>query len=617
MKRCTLLVLFLVVIQCAKAQQGTGPDSLHRDTLHLTEQLLIQQQQQKITDSLIKLRLQREIDLIPSDSRRKNELVRQIQRMIVNDSAREREKRNRIALLRKTAKGYPVRLLQDTLFLLYTSFGSFSAQERAKATTVRINKLYHDDFFDPDSLLAVQGENSYDIVYQNDRVILSVSDLDALYQNKEPQQLENEYLQLIKGNLQAKRQANSLLHILERIGMVVLIIMGVFLVIWGINRLFAAVSRKVFLKRETYFKGIRVKGYKLLTIEQHYAIFRRLLSAVRILIMVLAVYVSLLFLFSIFPRTKAYTYLLLNWITGPAKTVVKDVFGYLPKLFTILVIWLFVHYLIKLMRYLANGVKKGTLKINGFYSDWAQPTFNIVRFLMYAFLLILIFPYLPGSGSPAFQGVSVFLGILLSLGSSSAISNMVAGLVITYMRPFKVGDRVKIGDVTGDVIQKTMLVTRIRTIKNEEITVPNSTVLSNYTTNYTSYAQDKGLIIHTTVTIGYSVPWKKMHQALIDAALRTDLILQEPKPFVLQTELSDFYVSYQINAYTKHPLEQATIYSDLHQHIQDCCNEAGIEILSPHYTAMRDGNATSIPEDYLPDDYRAPAFHMSQRPDNS
>ena len=206
--------------------------------------------------------------------------------------------------------------------------------------------------------------------------------------------------------------------------------------------------------------------------------------------------------------------------------------------------------------------------------------------------------------------VSVFVGILFSLGSSTAIANMVAGLVITYMRPFKIGDRIKIGDVSGDVVEKTLLVTRVKTIKNEIITIPNSSVLSGNTTNYTSETAEKGLILHTTVTIGYDVPWKDMHQVLIDAALKTDMILKDPMPFVLQTSLDDFYVSYQINAYTREASKQALIYSQLNQNIQDTCNERGIEILSPHYRAARDGNRVTIPSSYLPKDYKAPSFQV-------
>jgi small-conductance mechanosensitive channel len=241
-------------------------------------------------------------------------------------------------------------------------------------------------------------------------------------------------------------------------------------------------------------------------------------------------------------------------------------------------------------------IETGKLNVAGFHADWALPTFSIIRFLMYAFMFILIFPYLPGSNSPIFQGVSVFLGLLVSLGSSSAISNIVAGLVITYMRPFKIGDRIKLGDVTGDVVEKTLLVTRLRTIKNGEITIPNSAVLSGNTTNYSAMAREEGLIIHTTVTIGYDVHWKMMHEALLEAAAKTGGLMPNKKAFVLQTSLDDFYVSYQLNVYTAESNALAPIYSELHQHILDVCAEKGIEIMSPHYRAERDGNELAMPK---------------------
>ena len=231
-------------------------------------------------------------------------------------------------------------------------------------------------------------------------------------------------------------------------------------------------------------------------------------------------------------------------------------------------------------------------------------------------MIIVIFPYLPGSDSKVFQGVSVFLGFLFTFGSAGSLSNIMAGLVLTYMRLFKIGDRVKIGEIVGDIIEKSLLVTRIRTIKNEIISIPNSSVLNSHTINYSSDTVDNGLILHTTVTIGYDVPWKDMQQALINAADRTDLILKEPRPFVLQTSLEDFYVSYQINAYTKDANKQATIYSQLHSNIQDCCNEVGIEIMSPHYRAARDGNRTTIPDNYLDKDYIAPSFNIKNTDKN-
>ena len=209
-----------------------------------------------------------------------------------------------------------------------------------------------------------------------------------------------------------------------------------------------------------------------------------------------------------------------------------------------------------------------------------MPTFHIVRFLLYAFMIAMIYPYLPGSDSGVFQGISVFVGLIVSLGSSTVIGNIIAGLVITYMRPFKMGDRIKLNDTTGDIIEKTPLVTRIRTPKNEVVTVPNSFIMSSHTVNYSTSAREYGLIIHSEVSIGYDVPWRQVNQILIDAALNTPGVVDDPRPFVLETSLSDWYPVYQINAYIKEAHKMSQIYSDLHQTIQDKFNEAGIDIMS-------------------------------------
>ncbi|MDH5275865.1 MAG: mechanosensitive ion channel family protein, partial [Gammaproteobacteria bacterium] len=227
-----------------------------------------------------------------------------------------------------------------------------------------------------------------------------------------------------------------------------------------------------------------------------------------------------------------------------------------------------------------------------------------------ALTAVVIFPYLPGSGSPAFQGVSIFLGVLFSLGSTSAIANVVAGLVLTYMRPFRNGDRVKIADTVGDVLERDLLVVRVRTIKNVDVTIPNSMVLSNHIINFSACARDPGLILHSSVTIGYDAPWRQVHDLLTAAASRTPGIEKEPAPFVLQTALDDFYVRYELNATTSTPNRMAEIYSELHANIQDAFNEAGVEIMSPHYVAARDGSQSTIPADHLPASYIAPPFRI-------
>jgi len=232
-----------------------------------------------------------------------------------------------------------------------------------------------------------------------------------------------------------------------------------------------------------------------------------------------------------------------------------------------------------------------------------MPTYKIVRFFILAFALTVAFPYIPGSKSEAFKGVSIFLGVLFSLGSTSTISNVMAGLSITYMRAFKVGDRVRIGDTVGDVIDQSLLVTHVRTIKNEDVTVPNSMVLGAHIVNYSARAKEEGLILHTAVTIGYDAPWRTVHELLVESARKTPCILVTPAPFVLQTALNDFYVTYELNAHTDEPRQMVNTYSALHRHIQDTFNEAGVEIMSPHYAQLRDGNRTAIPDAYLPKEY--------------
>lgn len=253
------------------------------------------------------------------------------------------------------------------------------------------------------------------------------------------------------------------------------------------------------------------------------------------------------------------------------------------------------------VEYIAGEIESEKLKITGFYPDWAQPTFNIIRFLLYVFMIAMIYPYLPGSNSGVFQGISVFVGLIVSLGSSTAIANIIAGLVITYMRPFRIGDRIKLGETEGNVIEKTPFVTRIRTPKNEVVTIPNSFIMSSHTTNYSSSARDYGLIIHSKVTFGYEVPKEEVLDLLINSALATPPgVLSKPEPFVLETELHDYYAVYQINAYIKDANKLAQLYSDLHQTIHDKANEAGIELMSPpHYYAERDGNPLAMPPEYI------------------
>lgn len=511
--------------------------------------------------------------------------------------------------------GFPVAPFKDTLFYVYNKIGSFTSQNRAKAISERIVQLYEDPFFSSDSLKITETDISLDIIYKNDFIIMSILNKDAESAGVKKLDLAKKNATIIRQTILFQKENNSYLKWGKRIGLEVLFITLIGLVVFIINKLFRRLKYFLIRNDERFFKGLKVNNFNLLSPNQLLQIALKLFGIIKIGVLILIVYLSLPLLFSVFPSTEVYTTTLLNWILKPAKMALMGFVNFLPNLFSIIVIVALFRYLLKIIKYFVDEIQKENINIDGFYSDWAKPTFNIIKVLLYAFMLVIIFPYLPGSNSPIFKGVTVFVGVLFSIGSSNAIANMVAGLVITYMRPFKIGDFIKIGEVSGEVIEKTALVTRVRTPKMEDITIPNATVLSSTSTNFSANTKSEtnGLVVHTTVTIGYDVPWTKIHKALIEAALRTDLLLKEPKPFVLQTSLDDFYVSYEINAYTKSATKQPLIYSLLHQNIQDCFNENGIEIMSPHYKALRDGNQTTIPEHYLDENYEVPFFKVKNK----
>ncbi|MEJ8802582.1 mechanosensitive ion channel family protein [Pontibacter sp. H249] len=513
----------------------------------------------------------------------------------------------------KVIKGAPVILDRDTLFYVYNPVGSFSKEERAAAISRRVKELAGEHLFSEDSVNVVDHVLTTDITYL-DKVIVSVTEADATFAERPREELAELYAAKIRTSVAEYAKQNSLRTIALEIGLAILVLVIFYFLMKYVNRLFQYLFQKVEEQQGKRLKGLKVKNYEMLTPEREAAVILAVVKFIKVVTVFILFYILLPVLFSIFPWTQGYAETLLSYIISPLRQIVFGLVNYIPNLLTILVIIVVTHYVVKFLRFLAGEVEEGKLEVPGFYKDWAKPTYNIVRFLLYAFMFVVIWPYLPGSDSAVFQGVSVFLGILFSLGSSSAIANMVAGLVLTYMRSFKIGDRIKIGDITGDVLEKTLLVTRVRTTKNEDITIPNAMILNNHTTNFTTCSEqsEKGLVLHTTVTIGYDVPWPKVHQALIDAALACPNIEKIPSPFVLQTSLDDFYVSYQLNAYTFKAANMAQIYSDIHQNIQDKFNEAGIEILSPHYRAQRDGNMVTIPAHYLPQDYQAPSFRVEQ-----
>lgn len=608
----SILLLSVNIVSYAQTDSlDQKNDSISLVALKEYNQKLAEVEQQRIADSIKKAELETQLlKLKTTDNLQKEELLKQLKEIEESKQKRIKDKKIQIDSLRNIVTGYPViGAMKDTLFLIYSKIGASTPKERAANISHKIKKLYEDDFLNTDSILVMEAENTFELVY-GETILMSISENDAMWYDKSIDELTLFFRDTIKQSIIYAKKENSWLKVLERIGLVLLVIGMVWVIFKSIGKGYSKLLVFIESKKDKWLKDFSYKDYTFLTADQKLQIILAAVKILRWFVYAILLYITLPIIFSIFPFSRTWASALLHLIWAPFKGIFVSIWEYLPNLFKILVIYFVMRYVIRFVKYIFQEIESEKLNLSGFHSDWAMPTYSIVKILLYAFMFVLMFPYLPGSDSDIFKGVSVFIGVLFSFGSSSVITNMISGIVITYMRPFKLGDRIRIGEATGDVVEKTLLVTRIRTIKNEVITIPNSSILSGNTTNFSSEAMDKGLIVHTTVTIGYDVPWKDVHQTLIDAALKTDFILDTPQPFVLQTGLDDFYVSYQINAYTREAGKQALIYSSLHQNIQDVCNERGIEILSPHYRAARDGNMTTIPANYLPEDYQAPSFHV-------
>ena len=514
------------------------------------------------------------------------------------DSLKLAKQRLRIDSLRRMTTGVPVVVEGDTLYYLFAKRGGHTPQQRAEMNAAAITELGKRFNLQPDSVYLESSDIVTDLMYGN-KVLSSFTDQDGLWEGCSRDQLAAAKRKVIVDKLKVMKDEHSLWQLGKRILYFILVIIGQYLLFklttWLFNKLKVRIQRL----KDTKLKPISIQEYELLDTQKQVNLLVFLANLLRYAVMLLQLILTVPLLFSIFPQTKDLAYKLFSYIWDPIKSIFLGIVEYVPNLFTIFVIWLAVKYLVRLVHYLASEIQSARLKISGFYADWAMPTFHIVRFLLYAFMIAMIYPYLPGSKSGVFQGISVFVGLIVSLGSSTVIGNIIAGLVITYMRPFKLGDRIKLNDTTGNVIEKTPLVTRIRTPKNEVVTIPNSFIMSSHTVNFSQSARDYGLIIHSEVSVGYDIPWRKTHQLLVEAALNTPGVVDDPRPFILETSLQDYYPVYQVNAYIKDANQLAQVYSDLHQNIQDRFNEEGIEIMSPHYIATRDGSATTIPKDDL------------------
>ncbi|WP_370593356.1 mechanosensitive ion channel family protein [Synechococcus sp. BSF8S] len=329
---------------------------------------------------------------------------------------------------------------------------------------------------------------------------------------------------------------------------------------------------------------------------------RQLMQLIRVVIhwtiLLLISYLLIPLLLGFFPPTQGIAEGLRAQILGLVVAFLQGMVAAIPNLLSIAVIIGITIVIIRISNAFFNAIRLGRLRIPGFYREWAKPTSRLVATLAVLIALVGAFPFVPGSGSEVFQGAGLFVGVLAALGSSAVATNIISGLMLIYTRAFREGDRIDINGVVGVVQDRTLLVTRVKTPRNELVSIPNATVISSSVTNFSFSRREirQPVALATTITIGYDVPWRQVHELMLTAARSVEGITDEIEPFVLQTSLNDFHISYELTAYVRDPGTYRQTLSDLFAALQDHFAEAKVEILSPGYHAIRNGNASTLPK---------------------
>jgi small-conductance mechanosensitive channel len=459
---------------------------------------------------------------------------------------------------------------------------SYPAEQRAAAVAQRIEAIAVDPAVRPDSVRAVEADG-YSNIMAGERRVMSVFDADARVEEVARKTLAlaiSERTGQAIEHYRRERTPDALLrHALHSAGATAILAAVVVLAIW----LSRASSRVVERRYHSRIRALGIQSFEILRAERIWSALRTALTTLRILAIAVAVFLYLDYVLGGLPWTRGIANRLTEFILRPLKIMGETFVRDIPDLIFLLVLVLVVRFLLRLMKMFFDAVARGSVTLKGFEAEWSLPTYKILRVVVVIFALVVAYPYIPGSGSEAFKGVSLFLGVVISLGSSSAIANVIAGVMLTYRRAFRIGDRVQIGEVTGDVTEMRLQVTHLRTVKNEEVTIPNSAILNGQVVNFSTLAVKQGLILHTTVGIGYETPWRQVEAMLLIAADRTAGLLKEPAPFVQHTALGDFCVTYEINAYCSDAKAMNRLYTELHRNILDQFNEYGVQIMTPAY----------------------------------
>lgn len=459
---------------------------------------------------------------------------------------------------------------------------SYPARQRAAAIKNRIESVAADESIHSDLLRSVDSDY-YTTILADDQMIMIVADADAKMERLSRAYLVKAHVTRIRQAIDEYRRMRSsdvlLKGCLYAVAATFLLLLGIVLLLRLGRRLSEFLERRV----KSKVRSLGIQSFVVVRAEHIWAAIHGMLYIFRTAVILTISFIYLHFVLALFPWTRGLANRLLDLITTPLAQVGKAVAATIPNILILAIFYFFFRFVLGLLRLFFDAVSQEKVKLAGFDADWAFPTYKIVRFTLLIFGLIVAYPFIPGSESDAFKGISIFVGVVFSLGSTSLVSNIIAGYMLTYRRVFKIGDRVKIGDVMGDVIEMRLQVTYLRTVKNEVVSIPNSQILSGNVVNYCSLARTHGLILHTTVGVGYETPWRQVEAMLLMAAERTPGLVKDPSPFILQKELGGFAIFYELNVYIDNPWGMIKLHTDLHRQILDIFNEYGVQIMTPAY----------------------------------
>lgn len=354
---------------------------------------------------------------------------------------------------------------------------------------------------------------------------------------------------------------------------------------WGLLRLRRLVGNRILRTTGQHAQRLQVSGVQIVERDWVLRITHRVVSGIFILVALLLTYEWVSRMLGFFPFTRPWGERLNGFLLRTATELLSGIAAAVPQLLIAAVIFLIARSITNLLDRFFDRVQSGSLDLGWVDKDTVRPTRRLLTLVVWLLALVMAYPYLPGAETEAFKGLSVLVGLMISIGGASVIGQAFSGVILIYTRTFRVGEYVRIDSHEGTVVEMTMYQTRIRTGLGEELTLPNSLVLGTVTKNYSRTVHGAGFILDTTVTIGYDTPWRQVHAMLVDAAVRTPGVLGKPSPHVFQTALSDFYVEYRLvaQAIPSEPRPRAEVLSQLHQNIQDVFNENGVQIMSPHY----------------------------------